>query len=44
MAHELLEAELPLALPIRLMGLTLSNLEGEEDDARPKDEAQMRLL
>jgi len=43
LAHEILEAELPLALPIRLMGLTLSNLEGEQED-RPKDEAQLRLL
>jgi len=43
LAHEILEAELPLALPIRLMGLTLSNLEGEREEPA-KDEAQLRLL
>ncbi len=44
MARALLEAELPLAGPIRLMGLTLSALEGAEDDQPPRDEAQLRLL
>ena len=43
LAHEILAAELPLALPIRLMGLTLSNLEGEHEEPA-KDEAQLRLL
>ncbi len=43
LAHELLAAELPLALPVRLMGVTLSNLEGEAEE-RPKDVAQLRLL
>jgi DNA polymerase-4 len=43
-ARALLEAELPLRGPIRLMGLTLGNLEGT-DQARPaRDEAQLRLL
>lgn len=44
LAQGLLEAELPLRGPIRLMGLTLSGLEGAEDDKPPKDEAQLRLL
>jgi DNA polymerase-4 len=43
-ARALLEAELPLRGPIRLMGLTLSGLEGAEDDKPPRDEAQLRLL
>ena len=44
-ARALLDAQLPLALPIRLMGLTLSSLEGEEGkDARPADTAQLSLL
>jgi DNA polymerase-4 len=42
-ARQLLDAQLPLPLPIRLMGLTLSSLEGEEDD-RPQDTAQLSLL
>lgn len=44
--HELLGELLPLPLPIRLMGLTLSALEGEADDEvqdRP-DTAQLSLL
>ncbi|HEY6964786.1 MAG TPA: DNA polymerase IV [Erythrobacter sp.] len=44
LARALLEAELPLRGPIRLMGLTLSGLEGAEDDKPAKDEAQLRLL
>lgn len=44
LARALLEAELPLRGPIRLMGLTLSGLEGAEDDKPPRDEAQLRLL
>jgi DNA polymerase-4 len=43
-ARALLEAELPLRGPIRLMGLTLGNLEGTEDEKPPRDEAQLRLL
>lgn len=43
-ARALLEAELPLPKPIRLMGLTLSGLEGAEDEKPPRDEAQLRLL
>jgi DNA polymerase-4 len=43
-ARALLEAELPLAKPIRLMGLTLSGLEGAEDAKPARDEAQLRLL
>jgi DNA polymerase-4 len=43
-ARALLEAELPLRGPIRLMGLTLGNLEGAEDTKPARDEAQLRLL
>jgi len=43
LSRELLEELLPLPLPIRLMGLTLSNLEGAEK-APPRDEAQLSLL
>jgi DNA polymerase-4 len=42
-ARGLLDDQLPLPLPIRLMGLTLSSLEGEKDD-HPRDEAQLSLL
>ncbi|WP_086618947.1 DNA polymerase IV [Erythrobacter tepidarius] len=44
LARALLEAELPLRGPIRLMGLTLGNLEGAEEDKPARDEAQLRLL
>ena len=44
LARALLEAELPLRGPIRLMGLTLSALEGAEDEKAPRDEAQLKLL
>ncbi|MFM7403892.1 MAG: DNA polymerase IV [Erythrobacter sp.] len=45
LARALLEAELPLAKPIRLMGLTLSGLEGSESEEKPaRDEAQLKLL
>ncbi len=42
--HELLEEMLPLPMPIRLMGLTLSNLEREGQDERKPDTAQLSLL
>ena len=44
--HALLEELLPLPMPIRLMGLTLSNLEGDGDDQdeRKPDTAQLSLL
>lgn len=47
LARELLEAELPLAQPIRLMGLTLSNLANERAPGPPdppRDDAQLSLL
>jgi DNA polymerase-4 len=44
LARALLEAELPLRGPIRLMGLTLSALEGAQQEKPPRDEAQLRLL
>ncbi|MBA4768519.1 MAG: DNA polymerase IV [Porphyrobacter sp.] len=44
LARALLEAELPLRGPIRLMGLTLSGLEGSADEKPARDEAQLRLL
>ncbi len=43
-ARALLEAELPLPRPIRLMGLTLSNLEGAQDSPKPQADAQLTLL
>ncbi|VVT09472.1 DNA polymerase IV [Erythrobacter sp. EC-HK427] len=43
LAHELLAAELPLRLPIRLMGLTLSNLEQEAEE-EPREDRQLSLL
>lgn len=44
-ARELLDEVLPLPLPIRLMGLTLSKLEGEGRDAEePRPDAQLSLL
>jgi len=43
-ARGLLEAELPLRGPVRLMGLTLGSLEGAESDKPPRDEAQLSLL
>ncbi|MBV7258074.1 DNA polymerase IV [Erythrobacter crassostreae] len=44
LGRELLEEALPLPMPIRLMGLTLSNL--DHGDAKPpeKDNAQLSLL
>jgi len=43
LGRELLDELLPLPLPVRLMGLTLSSLEGEEDE-RGEDTAQLSLL
>ncbi|WP_271078634.1 DNA polymerase IV [Aurantiacibacter sp. MUD61] len=43
-AHEILEAELPLAMPIRLMGLTLSNLEREKESKGKREDPQLPLL
>jgi DNA polymerase-4 len=43
-ARTLLDEQLPLPLPIRLMGLTLSSLEGEKDESPPPDAAQLSLL
>ncbi|MEM1052133.1 MAG: DNA polymerase IV [Pseudomonadota bacterium] len=43
LGRELLEEALPLPMPIRLMGLTLSNLDHGEEGAR-EDSAQLSLL
>ena len=44
-ARAILDEELPLPLPIRLMGLTLSNLDRDaEASDRPRDDAQLSLL
>ncbi|MEL0250600.1 MAG: DNA polymerase IV, partial [Novosphingobium sp.] len=37
LARELLDAQLPLPKPIRLMGLTLSALEGEEPEEQDEN-------
>jgi len=42
-ARALLDEQLPLPLPIRLMGLTLSGLDRPQDE-RPRDDAQLSLL
>jgi DNA polymerase-4 len=42
-ARAILEDELPLPMPIRLMGLTLSNLE-REDEAPSREKMQLNLL
>ncbi|WP_427964758.1 DNA polymerase IV [Altererythrobacter sp.] len=44
LAHHLLEETLPLPMPIRLMGLTLSNLERDEDAEPKREDAQLSLL
>jgi DNA polymerase-4 len=44
LSREILDEALPLPMPVRLMGLTLSILEGEEEDQRPPDTAQLSLL
>lgn len=44
-AHAILEEALPLPMPIRLMGLTLSNLDRKDGADEPKrDDAQLSLL
>ena len=43
-AHEILASELPLAMPIRLMGLTLSNLERDGADEPRHRDGQLSLL
>lgn len=42
-ARAILEEQLPLPMPIRLMGLTLSNLERESNET-PDEKAQLSLL
>ena len=45
--HAILEENLPLPMPIRLMGLTLSNLDRDgdgEEDRRPRKDGQLSLL
>ena len=44
LARELLGEALPLPKPIRLMGLTLSNLDRGDEPAMPEDSAQLSLL
>ncbi|MEL7447279.1 MAG: DNA polymerase IV, partial [Pseudomonadota bacterium] len=45
LGHALLEETLPLPMPIRLMGLTLSNLDrGGDEEQDAKDTAQLSLL
>ncbi len=44
LSRELLEEALPLPMPIRLMGLTLSNLDHGKTEAPAKDNAQLSLL
>ena len=43
-AHAILDEALPLPLPIRLMGLTLSGLEGEKAIGPMREDAQLSLL
>ena len=46
LSHALLDEVLPLAQPVRLLGLTLSQLEGEEDEHEPTaaEARQLSLL
>lgn len=44
LGRELLEEALPLPMPIRLMGLTLSNLDRGDENEPEKDDAQLSLL
>jgi DNA polymerase-4 len=43
-ARALLDEQLPLPLPIRLMGLTLGSLDGDDQPERAEDTAQLSLL
>ena len=43
-SRDLLEELLPLPMPIRLMGLTLSNLERKHEEEPRRDDAQLSLL
>jgi len=44
LGHALLAEVLPLPQPVRLMGLTLSALEGEREVRTPEEDAQLSLL
>lgn len=44
LSHDILAEGLPLPMPIRLMGLTLSNLEGTEGEEPAREDAQLSLL
>ncbi len=44
LGRSLLEDLMPLPQPVRLMGLTLSNLESDEEKAKVTDDAQLSLL
>jgi DNA polymerase IV len=44
LSRELLEEALPLPMAIRLMGLTLSNLDHGDEEEQSKDSAQLSLL
>ena len=44
LSREILDAELPLPMPIRLMGLTLSNLDHGEDEDGKAEDGQLSLL
>ncbi|MCW1430320.1 DNA polymerase IV [Novosphingobium sp. JCM 18896] len=43
-AHALLDEVLPLPQPVRLMGLTLSAMEGEKEPAEERPDGQLSLL
>ena len=43
-SRAILDEVLPLPMPVRLMGLTLSGLDGEPGEDRPPDTAQLSLL
>ncbi len=43
-SRAILDEVLPLPMPVRLMGLTLSNLEGDKGEERAPDTAQLSLL
>jgi DNA polymerase-4 len=44
LSRAILDDALPLPLPIRLMGLTLSGLEGDADEEPAREDAQLSLL